>query len=169
MMSRKFLPIAGGLLLVVGVLAFGTWRCMGWMVDCRMRTAQGTRWSSETWPRLLNLSEEQRSKIQPMEKALAGDMSRLQNELTQKQIALCRSMMSPAQPDAKAMARTVEEISTLKMRKEQKMLDHLLALRRVLTSDQQKVLFTTMMQDICRGCRRTTGAKQDYCGFCKKR
>ena len=167
MMSRKFLPIVGGMLLAVGLLAFGTWRCMGWMVDCRMRTAQGTLWSSETWPKLLNLSAEQRSKVQPLEKDLAGDMNRLQNDLTQKQIALCRAMMSPARPDAKAMARTVDEISTLQKQEQQKMLAHLLSLRQVLTPDQQKVLFTTMMQDICQGCRRTTGAKQDYCGLCK--
>jgi len=166
-MNRKTLLVSAAVMAAfVGILAFGTWHCMGWMVDQRM-ASRGSLWASDTWPKLLNLSDQQRSQIQPMEKALRADMNHLQDELAQKQIALCGMMMSSAQPDPKVMDKTVQEISTLQMEKEKKTLAHLMSLRQMLTPEQQKTLFTTMMMDICRGCRKTTGGRKDYCGLCK--
>jgi Spy/CpxP family protein refolding chaperone len=165
-MNRKtWLALAAAAVVLVGFLAFGTWRCMGWMVDQRM--AQGNLWSSATWSKLLNLTKEQRAKIRPMEKDLKTDMGRLQNELAQKQIALCQLMMSPGQPDRKALDQTLDEVSALQKQKEEKTLDHLMSLREVLTPEQQKTLFSTMMMDICQGCRQATGTQKDHCGHCK--
>jgi hypothetical protein len=34
---------------------------------------------------------------------------------------------------------------------------------------QQKQLFTTLMSDLCKGCRAATGDKMDHCGMCDMR
>jgi Spy/CpxP family protein refolding chaperone len=167
-MNRKTrLTLAAVAALFVGLLAFGTWRCMGWMVDSRMTQGQGSLWASGTWPKLLNLTDAQRSQIQPLEKSLRADMNRLKDELAQKQIALCDLMMSPGEPDLKTLDKTAADIASLQMEKEKKTLAHLMSLRRVLTTEQQKTLFTTMMMDICQGCRAATGGRKDHCGHCK--
>lgn len=165
-MNRKIGSIlVPTVLAFVALLAFGTWHCMGWIMDRRM--AQGVLRDSETWPKILNLTNDQRAKIEPLEKSMRSDMNRLEDDLAQKQIALCGMMMSSDQPDTKTMNQLLNDISALRNRKERGMVSHLTALRQVLSPAQQKVLFTTMMQDICQGCRRSTGGHKDHCGLCK--
>lgn len=164
-MNRRLL-IAAVLLAGVGALTCGTWRCLNWMAMCHVQAAHGSLWASETWPKLLSLSDEQSSKIAPLEKALKKDTDRLQVELTQEQIALCRSMMSQDKRESAAIHKAMSRISDLQNQKQEKVLNHLMALREILSPDQQKKLFTTMMRDICQGCRAATGGKKDYCGMC---
>lgn len=165
-MNRRNVLIAALILAGVGLLAYGTWCCLDWMAKRHVHAAHGSLWASETWPKLLSLSPDQRSQIAPMEKALEENSNRLQIELAQNQIALCRMMMSQAKPDPAAMRKVASRISDLRKQREEKTLTHLLALREILNPDQQKKLFTTMMRDICQGCRTATGGKKDYCGMC---
>jgi Spy/CpxP family protein refolding chaperone len=166
-MKRTLWPILTLALLSVGLVALGTWRCMGWMVECKM--TQGSLWSSATWPRILHLTNDQQSQIQPLEKSFKGDSNRLQIKLTQKQIALCRVLMDSGAADPLVARKLVNEINGLQKQRDLAMVDHLLALKTVLNPAQQQTLMTTMMQDVCQGCRSSTGSNKDYCGLCKMR
>jgi len=150
--------------LGVGLLAYGTWCCLDWMV--RREIVRASLWASETWPDILSLSSEQRSKIMPLEKAFRNSMGPLQAELAQSEMALCRLLMA-LKPERKAMSRALGRVTELQRLREERVLDHLLALRRVLSPEQQRRLFTTLMKDLCRGCRAATGSKKDFCGFCQ--
>jgi Spy/CpxP family protein refolding chaperone len=164
-MKRRLWPVVALGLLSVGVVALGTWRCMGWMVECKM--TQGSLWASATWPRMLNLTNEQQSRIQPLEKTFKADANRLQIELTQKQIALCHVLMASGAADPRAARQLVNEINGLQKQRDLAMVDHLLGLKTILNPSQQQKLMTTMMQDVCQGCRSSTGSDKDYCGLCK--
>ncbi len=165
-MRRKVIVGFGVVALGAAFLVFGTWRCMSWMVDCRMGEAKGTLWASETWPKLLNLTNDQRAQLKPLEDSLQADLNRVQTELAHKQISLCGLMMSSDIPDRKALDAALGKISILQLEKEKKTLSHLLALGQILTPHQKKMLFSTMMQDICLECRTTTGHGKDMCGMC---
>jgi Spy/CpxP family protein refolding chaperone len=165
-MNRRNILIAALILAGVGLLAYGTWCCLDWMAKRHVHAAHGSLWASETWPKLLSLSQDQRAKIEPLENALKKDLDGLQVELAKDQIALCRAMMSQAKLDPAVMQKAAGRISGLQKKSEEKTMGHLLALREILNPDQQKKLFTTMMRDICQGCRTATGGKKDYCGMC---
>lgn len=165
-MNRRNLLIAAVCLAGIGLLAYGTWCCLDWMAKRHVHAAHGSLWVSETWPELLGLSPDQRSKISSLENSLTQNVNGLQIELAHNQIALCRAMMSEAKLDPVDMRKAVRRISDLQTKREEGTLSHLLALREILSPDQQKKLFTTMMRDICQGCRTATGGKMDYCGMC---
>ena len=153
-----------GLLVSVGVLASVTWCCMDFMMKRHM--AKGALWDVQTWPKVLNLTAEQRSKITPLEIGLKKETDALQSELAKNEIAFCQLMMSSGKPDTQAMNETLNKVGDLRKRKDALMLNHLVALRGVLNPEQQEKLFSTLMQDICIGCRHGTGDKTDHCGLC---
>ena len=169
MMNRKTIWIA---LLLAGLastaaLAYGTWCCLDWMAQ--RHAAQSGVASSPDWAATLALSAAQRGRIEPLQKKLDSDVSRVQVELAENRIALCRLMMTPGKADGRAVERTLAKISSLETRKEEMTSRHLLALRQMLTPDQQKRLFTALMKDICQGCRAATGNGKDLCGMCGMR
>lgn len=165
-MSRRNALIAALIVAGIGVLAYGTWCCLNWMAIRHVHADHGSLWASQTWPKVLSLDQDQRSKIAPMERALKKDTDRLQVELAKEQIALCRAMMSETNGDQTSMRKMMGRISQLQRDKDEKIMNHLAALRTILTPEQQRKLFTTMMRDICQGCRAATGGKKDFCGMC---
>ena len=154
-------------ILGIGVVASGTWCCLGWMMKRQM--GQSSLLKSESWPTMLALTHQQRSQIEPMEKKLRNDLAPLDIEVAEKQMSVCRLMMSSGQVDRGAIHRALERISDLQRQKDEEIIDHLAAVRTLLNHDQREKLFTTLMTDLCRGCRAATGSKTDYCGMCKMR
>ncbi|MBI4369074.1 MAG: periplasmic heavy metal sensor [Elusimicrobia bacterium] len=166
-MNRRRFIIAFIFLAGTGLVAYGTWCCLDWMVKRRMN--EKSLWASETWSQFLDLSPQQRSNVQLMEAKLQGDLATLQTELTQNQIALCRLMMTPKALDKGTLNKILGKTNALRNQKEDKMLNHFIALRETLNPGQQKRLFTALMRDVCQGCRISTGSKKDYCGLCEIR
>lgn len=163
-MNRRVWIVSLSVVVLIGVLASLTWCCMDIMMKRHM--TQGAFLDSETWPRVLNLTADQRLKINPLEANFKKEIAGLQADLATKEIRLCRLMMTTGKPDAKAMQEALNEVSSLRKQKDEVTLNHLIALREVLNPDQQKKLYTTLMQDICIGCRQGAGEKTDYCGLC---
>jgi len=163
--KRNVLWAGLAMTLGIGLLAVGTWHCLGWMMDKHM--VQGQLFDSQRWPTMLNLNAEQRAKLQPLEQKLKTDLMPLETELAMNQMALCRLTMSTESIDRKTISQTLDQIGLIEKRKEERVVDHLVVLRTILTADQQQKLFTTLMTDICRGCRTNTKDKKDHCGLCK--
>src|SRR5712691_2488849 len=128
-MKRSYWPPFALAIITVGLVAFGTWHCLGWMVQRQM--TQGSLWSSETWPRMLHVTDAQGASLQPLERTFQMENSRLQVDLTMKQIALCHLMMSQAPVDRSAAVQLVHQINDLQKQRDLRMLDHLLALRQI--------------------------------------
>lgn len=166
-MKRGIWLLIGAFLLATGILAAGTWHCLGWMTQRQMN--QGNLMASSTWTKMLNLTTDQRSKIQPLETSLRKEMALMQTELAMHEMTLCRLTMGSAPLDRKAISKELGTLTDLQRRKEERVIDHLAALRGILTPGQQKTLFMTLMTDICRGCRQATGSRKDYCGLCNMR
>ncbi|MBI4669548.1 MAG: hypothetical protein HY747_10285, partial [Elusimicrobia bacterium] len=85
--------------------------------------------------------------------------------ITYHQITLCRLMMGEDEPDRKTLASVAGKINELRGRREEKTLDHLLAMRQVLNPRQQRKLLAALMKDFCCGCRMA-GGKKCLCGMC---
>jgi Spy/CpxP family protein refolding chaperone len=163
-MNRRVWIISLSLVALIAVLASLTWCCMDLMMKRHMSQAHLSQ--SATWDQKLNLTAEQRAKINPLEKTFMKDVDEIQAKITQFQMDNCRTMMSSGPLDRKVLAQNLSAITDLQRRKDERTVDHLMALREILNPDQQKILLTTIMRDICQGCRVSTGGKRDYCGMC---
>lgn len=163
-MNRRVWIISLSLAALIAVLASLTWCCMDLMMKRNMSQARLSQ--SETWDQKLNLSAEQRAKINPLEKALMKDLDEIQAKIAQFQMDNCKAMMSSGPLDRKVLTQNLDAIDGLQRHKNERTVDHLMALREILNPDQQKMLLTTIMRDICQGCRVSTGGRRDYCGMC---
>lgn len=164
-MKRKWMGWTFIAVLGVGVVASGTWFCLNTMVH-RTLTSCGAA-KKVDWPQLLNLTKDQEGQVQPSIQKFEKENGRTQTELAKKHISLCQLIMGPARPDLEKVKKLINEISQLRREKDQKMADHLLALRAQLKPDQQRILLRTLMQDICSECQTMTGTKLDCWGPCK--
>lgn len=165
-MNRKTVFYSLGAVFAVGVVAFGTWCALYRVASCQAAVSTKTV-AIDQWPDLLKLDSKQRREIEPMLGDLKKEMNQIEAELATGHISLCQLMMMPETTDQKSAESLMNQMAELRKRKDQKMVEHLFAIRGLLNSDQQKTLFMTMMQDICVQCRAATGDHKDRCGFCK--
>jgi Spy/CpxP family protein refolding chaperone len=166
-MKRRVLLTLFSAVILIGLLIAGTWYCLGWMT--RKQMAQGDLFNSATWQATLNLTTEQEIRIKPLEQELKKDLAPLDIDVMKNQMELCRLMMTPGHLDRNAISRLSGRIGDLQRKREERVIDHLVVLRTVLDERQQKQLFTTLMNDLCKGCRTATGNQMDHCGMCDMR
>lgn len=163
-MKRRVLLTLFSVIIFIGLLIAGTWHCLGWMT--RKQIVQGDLFNSATWLTTLNLTTEQESRIKPLEQQLKKDLAPIDIDVMKNQMELCRLMMTPGTLDRNMISQLSARMGDLQRKREERVIDHLVVLRSVLDESQQKQLFTTLMSDLCKGCRATTGNKMDHCGMC---
>lgn len=166
-MNRRVLLTLLSVIIFIGVLIAGTWHCLGWMTQKQM--AQGDLFNSSTWLTALKLTPEQEIRIKPLEQQLKQDLGPLDMDVMKSQMELCRLMMTPGTLDRNVISQLSARIGDLHRKREERVIDHLVVLRAVLDEGQQKQLFTTLMSDLCKGCRAATGDNMDHCGMCEMR
>lgn len=154
-----------GAVILTGLVALGTWHCLKYAVACQMETSTGAK--IENWPDLLKLDANQRQKAAPMLMEFKEEMSRLQTQLAESHISFCKLMMDSQTTEPKKMNQLIDQLAELRKKKDAMTWSHLNAMKEVLRPDQEEILFTTMMQDICAECRTATGMNKDHCGMCR--
>lgn len=163
-MRRKNTIFVLTAVIAVGVVSLGTWKFLAHVSACRVESQSA---SIDQWPILLKLDPNQKEKIEPMMKQFKEETDEIQARMAVNHISLCQLMMTPDASDKNKVAALLKEAAILRQEKDTKMVDHLFSLRGLLNPEQQKILFTTMMKDICAQCRIETGGKTDYCRMCK--
>jgi Spy/CpxP family protein refolding chaperone len=129
-MKKKTIGISLLVLVTVALLAAGTWHCLGWMLKNEMSHGQLT--ASRTWPKRLHLRADQQAALIPLEKKLMNDLAPIEIELASQQMVLCRLTMSAEAVDRKAISQRLIQVGELQKRKEERMIDHLIAIRGIL-------------------------------------
>ena len=87
----------------------------------------------------LNLSDEQRKQIQDLRLKLAKETLPLRNELGVKRLEL-KQLMTADKPNLKAIESKIDEIKKLEASLQKKRVENRLAIRGILTPEQQKKL-----------------------------
>lgn len=168
-MTRKIIFIGLSFLVLTGLLALGTWKGLH---------AVGAKYAKETprlshyesWAKLLELSEDQKKQISGLELEFKKDLETIEPELAKARIALCRLLMENGASHRDETSVAIEKISGLTSKQETRTAAYLLSLKGLLTADQQRKLFQTLMKDLCSHCRThltTTKMKEDLCGMCQ--
>jgi len=115
--------------------------------------------------RKMNLSAEQKKELIPMEASLKKDIDGIQVKLAQERMALCE-LLSKDTSDPQELDAYVNRVSAMEAQQQRRVVEHLLAMRGLLTPAQKKELFSSLMQAICKGCRSTGSHHKCICGMC---
>lgn len=163
-MKKRILFYSMGAVVLTGLIAFGTWHCLKYAVVCQMGNVNSTK--IENWPDLLKLDASQRQKAAPMLAQFKSDMNQLQMQLADSQISFCKLMMQSSSTEQKDAKNVIDQLNQLRKQKDEMTFGHLMAMKKILTPEQEKILYTTIMQDICVECRAATGMNKEHCGMC---
>ena len=131
-LTLTLVAVAIGLLLSVPVFAFGPGHGMG----------QGGGWTGyhhdAVWSKL-NLSAEQKTKIEALQLAHRKEIRPIREKMFDKSVEL-RRMWLQANPDKDKILALQKEVRTLRDQLEDKATAHNLEIRKVLTPEQQEKL-----------------------------
>ncbi|MBW1997615.1 MAG: Spy/CpxP family protein refolding chaperone [Deltaproteobacteria bacterium] len=114
--------------------------------------ARGER---STWFKDLNLTEEQRGKIQSLRQSLRDDILHLRNEMIKKRTELSLLWMEDNLDAAKIKAKQ-REIRELRAKMEDRLTDFRLEFRKILTPEQREKVLSLKSR---RGSRRPKGER----------
>lgn len=162
METKKWWAIIGIFATVLGLAILTSFLCLKHFSQSRM--SSGTV-AAQTWAKKVNLSTEQKKKLEPLEASLNRDVAALQVRLASERMALC-SLMRQEPADKSELDKYINSVSALEAEQQRRVVQHLLAVRDILTPQQKDQFFTAIMQDICQGCRAMTGSQIDMCAQC---
>lgn len=161
--NRVVLLTVGGL-FVVGVALATTYLCLEHFIRSRRDVSAGII-DTGSLIQKINLSKEQKEKLDPMEASLKKDIEKVQVELAQERMALCE-LLGKDESDPKKLDDYVNRVAALEGQQQRLVVQHLMAMRSVLNPEQKKTLFSSLMQAICKGCRATVPHQKCICGMC---
>jgi len=99
--------------------------------------------------KLLNLSREQRERIQAMREAMAMETEPIRGELDAKRLEIMKLLKAPEVDKIKG-ERFMAEIANLQLQLELKQIQNAIAIRNMLTPEQQKLFFRLMEEEFQR-------------------
>ena len=154
--------------VIAGLVLFGL--ALGTTYLCARHFAagqggSGNIYASHNWAHEIGLSKEQEKQLEPLEKTLQKDLSSIQLKLAQDRMALC-SLMRQEPADTKELDTYITRVAQLEAEQQRRVVQHLLAMRDILTPAQKDKFFSAIMQGICQGCRMSTHSGKDMCGMC---
>lgn len=119
-----------------------------------------------SWAHAIGLTREQETKIEPMEKTLKKDLASIQSQLGEERMDLCRLMHADPVSREKLDQR-LETICELEKKQQKRVVDHLLAMKTVMTPEQNDRFFQQMMNKLCPHCRGQGGKDHESCQWCR--
>lgn len=159
--SFKFLTMATILIVLVTSI---TW----WILHCFSCRADSDNFRSLThsdWAKVLNLTKEQQEKLSELEEKIQPRFEQLTLQLAQVRLLLC-DLLRKSEIKNEDLDKYTGEIGRLQADEEKSTVLHLLDIKKILNPEQSQKFFTSIMQDICMGCRYITDACDCQCGFC---
>jgi Spy/CpxP family protein refolding chaperone len=166
-MNKKFILIIGaGFLIVLGFAASTTYMCLKHFSNCQTVAPSMAISSAHEWAHKIGLTEDQEQKLAPYEASLKKDMQSIQVKLAEERIALCR-LIQQEPANSKKVTEYTERVSALEAKQQQLVINHLIVMRDILTPDQRQKLFSSLMHEICVGCRQMVPGQKCMCGMCK--
>ncbi len=154
-----------GFLLIFGVALGATYLCLEHFVFSRQVEQPKSMVNAHGWSNAIGLTKAQEEKLRPLEAALEKDIKGLQLKLAQERMSLC-SLLRDDASDSKKLDDYVSRVGALESQQQRRVVEHLIEMRDILTTDQKDKFFNAIMQDICQGCRTTIGNGKDMCGMC---
>lgn len=165
-MNIKRLTFFGvGFLLIFGLALATTYLCLEHFVFSRRAEIHNGTVNALAWSRTIRMTKEQDQRLKPLEASLKKDLKGLQLKLAQERMALC-SLLRDGSTDSKELDGYVARVAALESQQQRCVIQHLVAIREILTLEQKNQFFNAIMQDICQGCRTTIGDDGDLCGMC---
>ncbi len=95
---------------------------------------------------------EQEKKLEPLEKTLRLSRSLIQAQVAVERMALCRLIRADSL-DQKAIDHSVQNLGRLYTEQEKLVIDHLVAMRRLMRPDQKEKFFDNLVRGICETSR----------------
>ncbi len=118
------------------------------------------------WAHAIGLSSEQEKTIEPLEKTLKKDLGSVQVELADERMELCRLMHSEPVNRVK-LEQQLSTICDLEKKQQMRVVEHLLAMKAVMTPQQKDRFFEQMMRKLCPHCQGQGGKDHESCRWCK--
>ncbi len=122
----------------------------------RLEEPVGTA-TAHDWIHSLGWDVEQEKKLEPLEETLSLSSSRIQTELAEERMALCRLLRADSL-DQKAVERSVGNLGRLYTEQERLVVGHLVAMRELMRPDQKEKFFDGLIRGICEKCRTKAGS-----------
>lgn len=150
--------------IITGLASGVTYLFLNRIQSCGCQMIETGAHISQVLAHGLVFTPEQKKKLKPLESELSKKLERIQLKLAEKRISMCRLLK---QEGTKAdLRRYVNEVSKIETRQHELIIDHLIAMRGILTPEQKEKFFAAIMSDICHACRGITGRSKCMCGKC---
>lgn len=179
MVTRAFVKFVAVCLVTIGVSIGLNWYLLSRFarrapmdsagMDVAVESHRGGRLqgaAQRNWGRLLDMDLTQRKELVRLEGDFARDLRQLETELAKTRMTLCHVLRQDPK-GVQDVSPYIQSIARLHADQERRIVGHLMQVRRFLRPDQDQRLFTTLMQDICVGCRAATAMEQCLCGMCE--
>ena len=164
MKSKNIIGFLLGIILIVGVSGGTTYFFLHHVQKTHRALSPGAS-SIYGWSKEVKLTQEQKEKLTPLETALKKDLDGFQTQLAENRMAICELLAKEA-PDTPGLNAYVQKVSALEGAQQRRVVEHLLRVRDILTSEQKTKFFAAIMQDICVSCRKASHLNDCVCGLC---
>jgi len=165
-MNTKRIFIFGfGLLILLGLATGTTYFWLNRYSGYEHNNPSMDLSSAHAWAHEVGLTKEQEKKLEPYENTLNKDVQALQVKLAEERIALCR-LIKEEPAESKKVADYTERVSALEAEQQKLVINHLIVMRDILNPDQREKLFSSLMHEICMGCRQMVPGQKCICGMC---
>lgn len=162
---KRLIFFGVGFLLILGVGLGTTYLCLKHFVYSRRTEMSKGMLSAHGWSNAIGLTKAQEEKLKPLETSLKKDVKGLQLKLARERMVLC-SLLREGDSGSEKLDEYISRVGALESQQQRRVVQHLMAVRDILTSDQKDKFFSAIMQDICQSCRTTIGIGNDVCGMC---
>ncbi|HIE27512.1 TPA: periplasmic heavy metal sensor [Candidatus Poribacteria bacterium] len=158
-MRKKLLILVAILLMGFGVSLFAT-RYQFWRAEKTHRHESGQN-SCYFLHKHLSLSESQKSNMEALDKPFRSKVNQLKAELRQKRDELS-ALLLESNPTAENINAKLDEIATLQVELQKVVVAHLLEIKEILTSEQQKRFFAIIIEELSpEGMSRHGGRREE--------
>lgn len=156
------------LLSFVAIFALGATSSFLFVKTCAVKSmaSKDDLTSFHAWAHTIGLTTDQESQIEPLEQSLKRDVSSIQTRLAEERMTLCRFMHE--QPmNRSRIDRQLESVCELEKAQQKRVIDHLLAMKAVMTPEQNDRFYQQMMSQMCPHCRGQGGKDHKNCEWCQ--
>jgi Spy/CpxP family protein refolding chaperone len=121
-----------------------------------------TNISNYNWAEILKLNPAQKTKLTKVDKKYYGEFLKLRKNLLEKRMDLCQVMIDP-QTEREKLYQRMQDICTEQTAQQNRTIDHLMEIKKLLTPDQQTKFFSIIMKEMCHGYEMECGMKMKDC------
>lgn len=160
---KRWIVWISAFVLFFGFAVVTTYLCAKHLTAGRHNAPDGV-FGAHEWAHSIGLTKEQEKRLEPMEASLKKDVDGMQVKLAQERIALC-SLMHNSSGNSKELDAYIQRIGVLEAEQQRRVVQHLMAMRDILTPAQRDQFFAAIMQQICVGCRTAVPGHKCLCGM----